>query len=324
MKSKRVLVLTHPRHRPDRSPQREGTERDVWRALKRLGHLGRVVGVNEDLRALEAEIVEFRPHIVFNLMEEYLSEAVFDFHVVSYLEALEIPYTGCNPRGLIYTRNKFLLGHAANGLGVKTPSAILTGKGFGRLPKELPAFPLFVKLNREHASLGIRESNQVRTKGQLQSVCRRLTRDFGGEILVQKFVGGEDVSASVWGNQKIEVMQPRSLRSVGRGSVSTARMKFSPAYQRRHVIKSVEFKGPEAEKIRELSLLLYRHFDLSGYARIDFRVRKGADPVLIDMNANPNLAEGEDFALSARRLGWNYLDAIENILELGIYYRPNV
>ena len=84
--------------------QREGTERDVFMALRRLGHSVRVVGVSHDLRAFEREMVEVRPHIVFNLLEEFRFEAVFDFHMVAYLEALGVPFTGCNPRGLILSR----------------------------------------------------------------------------------------------------------------------------------------------------------------------------------------------------------------------------
>jgi D-alanine-D-alanine ligase len=322
MKPKRVLVITHPQHRPDRGNEKIGTEADVWRALKKLGHVVHIAGVNENLDDLEMEIDEFRPQIVFNLLEEYLSEAVYDFHIVSYLEAKQIPFTGCNPRGLIFSRNKFLLGQAANGMDIKTPKSFLTGRGFGRLPKELPPFPLFVKLNREHASLGIRESNLVRTEKQLKDVCRRLTRDFGGEILVQKFTAGEDVSVSVWGNDTAEVFHPRQLK--GGNGVATARLKFSRKYQRKHRVSSLEYKGASAAKIRDQALSIYRHFDLSGYARIDFRVRDNADPVLIDVNANPNLAVNEDFALSARKGGWNYLDAVEHILELGFNYKPRV
>src|SRR4051812_6500308 len=105
--------MVHPQFRPDRAPRRAGTERDVWLALRRLGHTVQVAGVSEDLRKLDKELAEFRPHIAVNLMEEFRSEAVFDFHIISFLESLGIPYTGCNPRGLVLSRNKFLVGGLA-------------------------------------------------------------------------------------------------------------------------------------------------------------------------------------------------------------------
>ena len=45
---------------------------------------------------------------MFNLLEEFHGEAVYDQNVVSYLELLRVPYTGCNPRGLMLARGKDL------------------------------------------------------------------------------------------------------------------------------------------------------------------------------------------------------------------------
>ena len=45
---------------------------------------------------------------MFNLLEEFHGEAAYDQNVASYLELLRIPYTGCNPRGLMLARGKDL------------------------------------------------------------------------------------------------------------------------------------------------------------------------------------------------------------------------
>ena len=44
--------------------------------------------------------------VVFNLLEEFHGETTYDQNVVSYLELLRLPYTGCNPRGLMLARGK--------------------------------------------------------------------------------------------------------------------------------------------------------------------------------------------------------------------------
>lgn len=319
-----MLVLVHPQFRPDRAPKRLGAERDIWLALRRLGHSVEVAGVSEDLRKFDRELAAFRPHIVVNLLEEFLSEAVFDFHVISYLESLGLPFTGCNPRGMILSRNKFLVGQVANGLGFCSPRSVLMPRGFRKVPVGLPEFPLFVKLNREHASLGIRESNLVRNERQLKQTCRRLRQDFASEILIQEYISGDDVSVSVWGNQAIEVFSPRKLQMRGSERVSTARLKFSVAYQRSHSIKTVGFKGAAGERVRFEAKLAYELLDLSGYARFDYRVSSDQSAYLIDVNANPNLSKGEDFAMSLGAAGWSYTEVIENILNLGFKYRPNI
>ncbi|MCB0386327.1 MAG: hypothetical protein KDD43_13115, partial [Bdellovibrionales bacterium] len=109
MRRLRVLVLLHEDlFPPDEIPSLEEwefaewkTEFDVRKSLIGAGHRVQLLGVGEDLRVIREAIEEFRPHIVFNLLEEFAGRATFDQHVVSYLEMLGIKYTGCNPRGLM-------------------------------------------------------------------------------------------------------------------------------------------------------------------------------------------------------------------------------
>src|SRR5476649_1879529 len=99
LKKQRVLLLVHPRFRPDRGNRRSSTENDIWQTLKTLGHVVEFALVDTDLRPLDMAVKQFQPTVVFNLLEEFREQGIFDFHVVSYLEALGIPCTGCNPRG---------------------------------------------------------------------------------------------------------------------------------------------------------------------------------------------------------------------------------
>ena len=61
-----------------------------------------------NLGALRTAIETFNPHITFNLLEEFHGVAVYDHHVVSYLELMRRQYTGCNPRGLLLAHDKAL------------------------------------------------------------------------------------------------------------------------------------------------------------------------------------------------------------------------
>ena len=81
-------------------------EYDVIETLREVGHDVRVLGINDDLMPIRRAAEEFRPQIVLNLMEAFAGVTTFDQNVVSYLELLRIPYTGCNPRGLTLARDK--------------------------------------------------------------------------------------------------------------------------------------------------------------------------------------------------------------------------
>ncbi len=70
-----------------------------------------------------------------------------------------------------------------------------------------------------------------------------------------------------------------------------------------------------------LSRRIYRALHLSGYARIDFRVRADGSVFMLEANANPNLTRAEDFAESARAAGIDYPALLERIMTLGRNYR---
>jgi len=116
MRRLRILVLMHPDFVPPdstdgytaRQINEWKTEYDVVSTLRAAGHDVRPLGVQEEIKPVRDEIEGFKPHVVFNLLEQFHHEPVYDQHIPSYLELMEIPYTGCNPRGLILARGKDL------------------------------------------------------------------------------------------------------------------------------------------------------------------------------------------------------------------------
>jgi D-alanine-D-alanine ligase len=62
----------------------------------------------------------------------------------------------------------------------------------------------------------------------------------------------------------------------------------------------------------------YRHLELSGYARIDLRLREDGRVFVMEANPNPQLAYGEDFAESAESAGLDYGPLLDRIMALGL------
>src|SRR5690348_7006328 len=114
MKTQRALVVVHASLVPPESLEgHEEKEIDEWRTeydvvstLKAAGHSVRCVGVLDSLTELRAAIADWKPDVVFNLLEEFDGIVTYDQHVVAFLELLRQPYTGCNPRGLLLSRDK--------------------------------------------------------------------------------------------------------------------------------------------------------------------------------------------------------------------------
>lgn len=316
-KIRRVLIAVHPHFRPDRV-RAGATEADVWSALKRLGYVTQITPVLDELDTFARALVEFKPDIVFNLVEEFRGEAIFDFHLVTLLESKGIPFTGCNPRGLVISRNKFWVGRLAAACGLSVPKSRLAGDSRAVFEDG----PFFVKFNREHASLGINQANRVGNPAGLKRAIARMKDRMDSEILVQEFIPGIEVTVSVWGNGRPEAFHPWQLHLRDRDGFATARVKFSASFRKKKGIRATRFNGSQSDRLKKDSLNLFRVLDLSGYARFDYRITKLGEPYLIDVNPNPNLARTEDFACSGRSHGLEYPQLIEGILQLGLKYRP--
>ena len=115
MKKLRVLALVHDHLVPpvdttgiDVIEAQWKMEYDVIATLKEIDHEVHVLGIHDDLMPIRLTAGEFKPHIVFNLLEAFAGVITFDQNVVSYLELLRLPYTGCKPRGHILARDKAL------------------------------------------------------------------------------------------------------------------------------------------------------------------------------------------------------------------------
>ena len=116
MKKLRILALMHedlvPPDDVERPRRRRGRLEDgVRRHQSRCASSATrctPLGVGDDLGVIRKAIDEWKPHIAFNLLEDFHGVPIFDQNVVSYLELLRIPYTGCNPRGLMLARDKAL------------------------------------------------------------------------------------------------------------------------------------------------------------------------------------------------------------------------
>ena len=76
-----------------------------------------------------------------------------------------------------------------------------------------------------------------------------------------------------------------------------------------------------AERIARTAKRVYRCLGLSGYARIDLRMTRDGEISVIEANAVPDLAEDEDYAMSAEAAGISYASLIQRIVNLGLRYR---
>ena len=336
MKKLRVMVLMHEDLVPpdsmegytDKQILEWKTEFDVLHTLRDMGHHAQPVGVRDDLGVLRNAIVDRKPHVVFNLLEEFHGVPVYDHHVVSYLELRRQPYTGCNPRGLMLAHDKVVSKQILSYHRIRTPRfTVFPMRKAIKRPKRL-AFPLLVKSAMDDASLGIAQASVVHNDEKLVERVRFIHEQCQSDAIAEQYIEGRELYVGVIGNQRLqtfpiwEMLFTKMPETVSH--IATAKVKWDPAYQKKHGIETRAAKDlPDGvqEKILKLCKRIYRALSLSGFARMDLRLSADGTPYVLEANPNPNLAYGEDFAESAETTGISYEALLQRIVSLGLRYK---
>jgi D-alanine-D-alanine ligase len=304
------------------------TEYDVVSALKSIGHEVWPVGVRSELGVIREAIEEYKPHVAFNLLEEFDGYPLFDQHMVSYLELKKQKYTGCNPRGLTLSHDKALTKKILAYHRIPVPRfAVFSPNRKVRRPNRL-TFPLFVKSVIDEGSVGISQASIVRDDEKLAERVQFIHRQTGSHAIAEQFIEGREIYVGVLGNQKLQAYPPWELLMKdlpdGAQNIATDRAKWDPAYQRRVglVTQAARLTVELQTQFEQLSKRIYRLLNLTGYARLDYRLTESGRIYLIEANANPQIARKEDFADSAEHAGVKYEALLQKIITLGMSYEP--
>jgi len=302
------------------------TEYDVITTLKSMGHDVYPVGLASDLAVIAKAREEHKPHIAFNLLEDFEGQALFDQHVVSYLELLKQAYTGCNPRGLTLAHDKALTKKILSYHRIAVPGFAVFPVGQKVVRPQRLKFPLFVKSVVEEGSVGISQASVVNDDTKLAERVEFIHRQTNNHAIAEQYIEGREIYVGVIGNRKLQTYTPWELvinnLPEGALNIATGRLKWNPAYQKKVglVTKPADL-SPELE--RDLALLskrIYRHLCLSGYARLDYRMTNNGKFYLLEANPNPQIAINEDFADSAAHSGLKYGQLLQKIITLGLSY----
>ena len=304
------------------------TEFDVTSTLRDMGHDVHTLGVKDDLGVIRQAVDGFKPQIAFNLMEAFHEIGAFDMNVVSYLELLRLAYTGCNPRGMVLSRDKALSKQLMTYHRIPVPEFTVFRRGRAiKIPHRLK-FPAIVKSLTQEASIGIAQASVVEEEAKLKERVKFVHESIGTDAIVERYIDGREFYVGILGNERLQVFPVWEMEfgkmPEGVHRIATDRVKWSVKYQKKHGISTSEAQLPEAtsEAIKRVAKRVYRTLNMSGYARMDLRTDIEGRFFVLEANANPQLAFGEDFAESAERTGLRYDELLQRILNVGLKWRP--
>lgn len=295
----------------------EDTISAIENVLTFLGH--EVIRLYGGKKFLE-NIIDEKVDIVFNIAEGFGTRSR-EAHIPSILELLGIPFTGSDPLTLALTLDKAITKRVVQSEGIRTPEFIEIENCDGistkkEILKNFP-FPAIVKLSREGSSIGLRRNSRVENLEELVEKLKELSI-YKEPIIVEKFIGGKEITAGVIGNG-------RKARVIGMMEISPKKGKnedfiYSLEVKRNwkeEVDYIVDPQIPERIKreIEEMTLKVYNLLGCRDISRIDFRLDLDFTPYFLEINPLPGLnPEYSDLPMIWRGQGMKYEKLIEEIL----------
>ena len=281
----------------------------VEAALGVLGYDSRVLAVGLDLSVLAALETDT---VVVNLVESLAGQDRLIGLVPAVLESLGLPFTGCGSAAMALSNDKLTAKRLMATHGMPTPDIAQGAAGPGRW---------IVKSVSEHGSKGIDAASVVDGPMVAAKLAERASA-LGGRWFAERYIDGREFNLSL-----LEMADgPRVLPTAemtfidfpaGRPHIVDYGAKWNPddaAYhgtQRRFLDQA----DPLYARLENIALACWKVFDLTGYARIDFRVDGAGNPYVLEINANPCLAPDAGFMAAADQAGMDPTAVIGALIE---------
>jgi len=265
------------------------------------------------LEKIRLEKVDF----VFNIAEGQGNYRSRESQIPSILEMLDIPYSGSDPLCLGICLDKELTKKLVAMEGVVTPKWQLISDliGLQSVDWKKFKFPLMVKPAHEGSSKGVRLSSVVMNMHELESEARRQFEGYHQALMVEEFIGGDEVTVGITGNEPPKVL---------------AMMRVMPRKKTEHFVYSIEVKrdylklvdyecppkldAKVIKKLEDASLRIFKILGCRDFARIDFRLDKDGNPYFLEINPLPGLGNHSDLVIMAGMLGISHKDLVKKIL----------
>lgn len=291
--------------------------RSIKEAFTRLGHTVNDVVVTKDNWRTAAKIPG---DVVFNLVEDDQWELYKT--VGKYLEKLGRPQVGHDLASFAHVTKKASIKRQMKKHDISTPNFMIVNAKSTRTHHV--QYPVIVKPSEQHAGIGISQDSVVRDDAALAKQVQYLFDHFPGEVIIEAFVPGREIHATIIGNGKDTTVLP--LCEIGYGEKSADAWniysyeakwdKTSWEYHNARVEAPAKISRALQKKIEALAKKTYTAFGCHDIARMDIRVDKHEHPFVVDVNMNPSLNyyDDEDATLvSVYAMKWTYDQFIETI-----------
>jgi len=293
----------------------------VSASLKELGYVPETIPVSLNLQKTSDKLKSINPLFAFNLFESFESTGKFIYFVPALLDHLKIPYTGSGTDEIFITTNKIITKEYLEKAGLPTPKWNSVEKiilSNGNFP-----FPCIVKPVWEDASVGLDSESVFKDFASLKNHFSQNIEN-GRELFAEEFIDGREFNISVLASPNgPQVLPQAEIEFIdfpdSKPKIVGYRAKWDEnSFECKNTVRVFRKSEEDEElfaRLSELSLKCWKLFNLRGYVRVDFRVRKNGQPEILEINANPCISPDSGFVAACKTAGINYTEMIKRIVE---------
>lgn len=260
---------------------------------------------------------------IFNLAESIYGFPYPEYEIAGMMESLGINFTGSGSFTLKACLDKAVTKAELVKFNLLTPAYAVYQPG--DRPNANRRYPLIVKPVHEDGSIGITAESVAHNPAELAARVAYIHRFYAQGALVEEYIEGRDITASILGNGSEVTAMPLSECTYPENNgqrflTFDAKWKSeTPAFQTTIARCPCELEPAVEAQIKAIALRAYAIMGCRDYARVDFRLA-GSTPYLLEINPNPCISPDDSgYVRSGKANGFAYDELIKNILDSSIH-----
>jgi D-alanine-D-alanine ligase len=297
--------------------------RAVAAALTKLGVPYQEIGLRS-LKGLPPALSLNPARIAINLVEGFQDFPSDMFLVPAVCRAHGIEVTGNDTPGFALSTDKVRTKAILSGAGLRCPAGVVVPVGQDVPFAQLPHGLCIVKPAASDASEGIDAHCVVDSSSpQLPDLVREIHRQFDQPAIIEKMIGQREINVSILQTGKeLKVLPLAEIDFSGFGPDRPRIVGYAAKWKKdsfEYVNTQRTFRSDLSPDLRrsiiDLSLRAWHALGCRDYARVDFRLTEQNEPVILEVNVNPDISPDTGYATALEQARIPYEDFVHAILD---------
>ena len=291
-------------------------------ALLVMGYSVTKVPLLPPIDGVRATLASLGADIFFNLFEGFAGQPETEAMVAAMLAAMGKPFTGSTAPTLALALDKAKAKELLIAAGVNTPRyQVLFPHTVGTFNLR---FPAIIKPVAEDASHGMTQDSVVYDSGALGKQVERVCAGYGGRALVEEFLNGRELSATIMGIRKPVVLSISEIvfsLPDGLPDMLTFGAKWltdDVYFHHTDPVCPAQVDDVLQAHIAKVALSAYRLLDCRSYARVDMRLDAEGHASVLEINPNPDISLTSGAVRQASAIGLTYPQFVDRIVQLAL------